>query len=159
MVPAAARAASITAAVTISTAPGVAVGTSIVAVAASIIAVVAPGIAVAVAVIAVAVVAMATTVVAAVVIAPIVSTTAAIVAVSATAVIAAAVPRAGADEDAADKVVRTVEAIWGAVVRVVVIVSVRANRSYADVAVTRADSNVKGNLSLCVACSEHENAE
>src|SRR6266403_2019131 len=81
------------------------------------------------------------------------------IAVSATAVVAAAVPRAGADEDATDKVVRTVKAIWGAVVRVVVVVSVRANRSYADVAVARADSNVKGNLSLCVACTEHEKAE
>src|SRR5712664_3985667 len=150
---------SIVATIVAAAAVVVSVATPGVSISASIIAVVAPGIAASVAVIAVAVVAMATTVVAAVVIAPIVSTTAAIVAVSATAVIAAAVPRAGADEDAADKVVRTVEAIWGAVVRVVVIVSVRANRSYADVAVTRADSNVKGNLSLCVACSEHENAE
>jgi len=145
IVPAAATGVSVAAVEVAVAAPGVPV-------AASIIAVVAPGIAVAVG-------AVATTVVAAVVIAPIVSTTAAIVAVSATAVVAAVVPRAGADEDAADKVVRTVKAIRGAVVGVVVVVSVRANRSYADVAVARADSNVKGNLSLCVACTEHEKAE
>src|SRR5713226_6133281 len=125
-----------------------------VAVVASIIAVVALGIAVAVAVIA-----AATTVVAAVVITPIIPTTATIVAVSAATVVAAAVPWAGADKDMADKVVRTVEAIWSAFVRVVVIVSVRANGSCADVAVTRADSNANGNLSLGVTFSKHENAE
>src|SRR6266403_2137885 len=105
------------------------------------------------------IVAAAATIVAAVVKTPIVSTTAAIVAVPATAVVAAAVPRAGADKDAADKVVRAVKAIRGAVVRVVVVVSVRANGSYTDVAVARVDSNVEGNLCLCVTCSEHENAE
>jgi hypothetical protein len=130
----------------------VVVAAPIVAVAASIIAVPAPGEAVAVAVVPVA-----TTVVAAVVISSIES--AAIIAVSATAVVAAAVPRAGADKDTANKEVRTVKAIGGTFVRVIVIVSIRANRSCADVPVARADSNVKGNLGLCVACSEHENPE
>src|SRR6266850_5797646 len=147
------------AAVTISTTSGVFVATSIVApaapgvsVAASIAAVVTPGITVAVVVVG-------TTVVAAVVIAPTVSTTAAIVAVSATAVVATAVPRADADKDAADKVVRTVKTIRCAFVRVVVVVSIRANGSCADVAVPPANTNVKGNLRLCVTCGEHENAD
>src|SRR5712664_3927955 len=129
------------------------------AAAATIVAVVAPGIAVAIAVIAITVVAVATTVVAAVVIAPIISTTAAIIAVSATAVVAAAVPRSGAAKDAADKEVRAVKTIRCAIIGVVVVVSIRANGSCADVAVARADSNVKGDLGLCVTCIEHENAE
>src|SRR5713101_505460 len=128
------------------TAVEVSVAASGVPIAASIIAVVAPGIAVA------------TTVVAAVVIAPIIPATAAIVTVCATAIVAA-VPRAGTDKDIADKVVRTVEAIWSAFVGVVVVVSVRANGSCADVVVARADSNFNGNLSLCITCAEHENAE
>src|SRR6266550_790410 len=95
-------------------------------------------------------------VVAVVVIAPGVATPASVVAVSATAIIAA-VPRASANKDTADKVVRTVEAIRCAFVGVVVIVSVRANGSRADVAWS--DSNANGNLSLGVTCGKHENAK
>jgi hypothetical protein len=138
----------------ISATSGVVVAATILAIAAVVIAVAAPGEAVAVAVVAVA-----TTVVATVVITPIIPTTAAIVAVSATAVVAAAVPGAGANKDASDKVVRAVKAIRGAFVGVVVVVSIRANGSCADVPVSRTDSNVKGNLRLCVTCSEHENAK
>src|SRR5882757_1809466 len=103
------------------------------------------------------VVAVRTTMVAVVVIAPGVATPASVVAVSATAIIAA-VPRAGANKDTADKVVRTVEAIRCAFVGVVVIVSVRANGSCANVAVARSDSYAKGNLSFGVTCGKHENA-
>src|SRR6266850_3051497 len=147
-------------------APMVAVATVVVAVAASgvpiaatKIAVVAPGEAIAVTVVAVAVVAVATAIVAVVVIAPVESATAAIVTVSATAIVAAAVPRASTDKDTAHEEVRTVKTIRGTIVGIVVVVSVRANGSCADVPVARADPNVKGNLSLCVTCSEHENAE
>src|SRR6266481_7205218 len=90
------------------------------------------------------VVAVRTTIVAVVVIAPGVATPASVVTVSATAIIAA-VPRAGANKDTADKVVRTIEAIRCAFVGVVVMVSVRANGSRADVAWS--DSNANGNLS------------
>lgn len=87
---------------------------------------------------------------------------ASVVAVSAVAIVAA-VPRAGADKDPADKIVGTVEAIRGAFVGVVVVVSVRTNGSYADVAVFRtvtwADSDANRNLSMRVTCSEHENTE
>jgi len=109
--------------------------------AATIMAVAATGVAVAATV----VVVVATTIEAVVVIAPSVATPASIVAVSATAIVAA-VPRAGANKDTADKVVRTVKAIGRAFVGVVVVVTVRANGSCADVAVARSDSNANGKL-------------
>src|SRR6267154_1155796 len=99
---------------------------------------------------------VATTTEAVVAIAPSVATPASIVAVSATAIVAA-VPRAGANKDTADKVIRTVEAIRCASVGVVVVVTVRANGSCADVAVARSDSDADGNLSLGVTCRKHEN--
>jgi len=124
-----------------------------VGVAAPIVAVAASGIAVTVAVIAVGVFE-----VAAVVIASIESANATIVAVS-TASVVVVVPRAGADEDAADKVVRAVEAIRRTFVGVIIIVSVGANGSYADVAVARADTNANGNLSMGIACGKQEDAQ
>jgi hypothetical protein len=86
-----------------------------------------------------------------VVAAVVIATPASVVAVSATAIVAV-VPRAGADKDATDEVVRTVKAIRYASVGVVAIVSIRANRS-------RADSDANGNLSTGVACGKHENAK
>jgi hypothetical protein len=120
-------------------------------VAAVVIAVVSAGVAVAVAV---AVVAVATPIEAIIAIAP--GESAAGIAV-ATSAIVAVIPRAGADEDATHKVVRTVEAIRCAFVRIIVIVTVGANGSHADVA--RANSNAHRNLSLGVTSRKHENAE
>src|SRR5438876_4577416 len=139
--------------------PGVTVAVAGVRIAAPIVAAVATGVAVAATVVAICttVVAVATAIIVAVaVIAPRVATRASVVAVTATAIVAA-VPRTGANKDTADKVVRTVEAIRCAFVGVVVIVSVRANGSRADVAWS--DSNANGNLSLGVTCGKHENAK
>jgi hypothetical protein len=86
----------------------------------------------------------------------IVATSAAGEAVSATAIVTV-VPRAGADKDAADKVVGSVESIRRAFVRVIVVVTVGANGGYADVA--RAHSNANRNLSLRVTCRKHEKGE
>jgi hypothetical protein len=88
-------------------------------------------------------------------VAPIIATSAAGEAVSTTAIVAV-VPRAGADKDAADKVVGTVESVRRALVGVVAVVSVGANGGYSDVAVAPADSNPNGNLSLGVTCRKHE---
>jgi hypothetical protein len=106
------------------------------------------------------VVAVATAIVAVVVIviAPSVATPASVVAVFAAAIIAA-VPRAGANKDTADKVVRTVEAMRCAFVGVVIVVTVGANGSCADVTDARSDSNANGNLSLGVTGGKHENAK
>ena len=48
-------------------------------------------------------------------------------------VVSAVVPRTGADKDAAREPFRTVKAVWGASVRVIVVVTVGACRSWADV--------------------------
>ena len=87
------------------------------------------------------------------IVASIETTSAAGEAVSTTAIVAV-VPRAGADKDTADKVVGAVESIRRASVRVIVVVTVGANGSYADVA--RAHSNADRNLSLGVTCRKHE---
>jgi hypothetical protein len=158
------RAASISAAMAAAAPAGVAVTSAGVAVAAVKVAIAASGVAIAVAIEAVAtagvaVVVKAPTVAATIVtivgVASIIATSAAGEAVSATAIVAV-VPRAGADKDAADKVVGTVESVRRALVGVVAVVSVGANGSYADVAVARADSNSNGNLSLGVTCRKHE---
>src|ERR1700674_121109 len=174
------RAASFTAAVTVSPTPrvvvsaagvtvattgvtvattGVSVALAGVPIASPIAAVATPGVAVATVVVTVSAteVAIATAVVA-VPIAAIESTPASVEAVSTTAIVAV-VPRASADKDAADKVVRTVKAIRRAFVGIGIIVDIRANGSYADIAVARAYSNANGNLSLGVACGKHENAK
>jgi hypothetical protein len=48
--------------------------------------------------------------------------------VDAVAIVAAVEPRAGADEDAAGKVVRSIVAVWSAGVRIVAVVAVGADR-------------------------------
>jgi hypothetical protein len=132
----------------------VAIATSI-AVAAPVVSAVSPVVA-----IAAPVVAVATAFKALARIAPVI--TASAVPVSPTAIVAV-VPRASADKDTADKIVRPVETIWCAFVGVVVVVSVRTNGSYADVAVVRnvagTDSDAHRNLSPRVAGCKHENAE
>jgi len=62
--------------------------------------------------------------------------------------IAAVEPGTGADEDATDEVVRPVEAVWSAGVRIVAVVTVSAGRRRADRTVYRADSNAHANLSV-----------
>jgi len=160
MVSTAACAASISAAMTVAAHAGVTVAAIGVSVAATNVAVASPGVAIAIEAVATAGVAVAVK-------APTVATpieaivgeaaievpSAAGEAVS-TAAIVAVVPRAGTDKGTADKVVGSVEAIRRASVGVIVIVTVGANGSYADVA--RAHSNPNRNLSLGVTCRKHE---
>jgi hypothetical protein len=66
---------------------------------------------------------------------------------------AATEPRAGADKDAAYKVVWTVVAVRRARIWVIPIVAVGANRSGSHI--TRTNSNANGNLSVGVTCRKH----
>jgi len=69
----------------------------------------------------------------------------------------AVIPRAGADKDAADKPVRTVEAVRRAGVRVIRVVAIGAHgRSSND---DRWDSNADLNLSMCGRHREQEKSE
>ena len=71
--------------------------------------------------------------------------------VEAVAIVAAVEPRASADEDAADEVVRPVIAIRGAGVRIIAVVTVGANRRWADGAVDGTYSNGHANLRVSAA--------
>lgn len=73
--------------------------------------------------------------------------------VEAVAIITAVEPRAGADEDAAGEVVRPVIPIWGAGVRVIAVVTVGADRRWADGAVDGTYSNGHANLRVRAARS------
>jgi hypothetical protein len=67
------------------------------------------------------------------------------------AAIVAVEPGAGADENAADEVVRSVVAVWRAGVRIVTVVTIGADRRWAD---DRAYSNSHANLRLSAACGK-----
>jgi hypothetical protein len=73
--------------------------------------------------------------------------------IESTASVEAAIPRTGADKDAAGEPLRPVEAVRSARVRIIVIVAVLADRSRADVgrtSVNRTNSDTDGEpLSVC----------
>jgi hypothetical protein len=77
--------------------------------------------------------------------------------VEATAIVAAVVPGAGADEDAADEVVRSVEAVRSAGVRIVAVVTISAGGRRPDRAVHGTYSNAHGKLCMSVSRSEEQN--
>jgi hypothetical protein len=84
--------------------------------------------------------------------------------IAATTVVAAAIvatvePRAGADEDAADEVVRAVVAVRSAGVRIVAVVTVGAGRRRANGAIDRTHSDAKGNLGVGAACGKKQNSQ
>ena len=73
-----------------------------------------------------------------------------------TAVVATVEPGAGADEDAADEVVRAIVAVWSACVRIVAVVTVGADRRRA---VDGAHSNGHANLGVGAARGEKQNSQ
>jgi hypothetical protein len=79
--------------------------------------------------------------------------------VEATAIVAAVVPRAGADEDAADEVIRPIVAVGGASVRIVTVVTVGTNRSGADGAVNGAYPDAYANLRLGSTSGKKQNSQ
>src|SRR5712664_1235840 len=87
-----------------------------------------------------------------VVAAVVIATPTSVIAIS-TAAVVAVVPRAGADKDAADKVVWTVVAIRRTRIWVIPIVTVGANRSGSYISGT--NSNASGDLSVGVTCRKH----
>src|SRR5712664_2658645 len=91
-----------------------------------------------------------------VVAAVVIATPTSVIAIS-TAAVVAVVPRAGADKDAADKVVRTVVAVRRTRIWVIAVVAVGANRSGSYISGT--NSNANGDLSVGVTCRKHQNAE
>jgi len=91
-----------------------------------------------------------------VVAAVVIATPTSVIAIS-TAAVVAVVPRAGADKDAADKVVRTVVAVRRTRIWVIAVVAVGANRSGSYIGGT--NSNANGDLSVGVTCRKHQNAE
>jgi hypothetical protein len=91
-----------------------------------------------------------------VVAAVVIATPTSVIAIS-TAAVVAVVPRAGADKDAADKVVRTVVAVRRTRIWVIAVVAVSANRSGSYISGT--NSNANGDLSVGVTCRKHQNAE
>lgn len=78
--------------------------------------------------------------------------------VEAATVVAAVVPGAGADEDAADEVVRSVVAVRSAGVRIVAVVTKGADRRWADGAVYRTYPDSHANLGLGAAGGEKQNS-
>jgi len=80
-------------------------------------------------------------------------------AVEAATIVAAVEPRAGADEDASNEVVRAVVAVRSAGVRIVAVVTVSAGRSRADGAVNRAYADADANLRVGVARSKKQNSQ
>lgn len=76
--------------------------------------------------------------------------------VEAGAVVAAVIPRARANEDAADEVVRPVIAVWSAGVRIVAVVAVGADRRRA---VDGAHSNGYANLRVGIARGKKQNSQ
>ena len=80
-------------------------------------------------------------------------------AVEAAAIVAAVEPRAGADEDAADEVVRPVVAVGSAGVRIVAVVTVGAGRRRADGTVNGAYPNTDANLRVGAARGKKQNSQ
>jgi hypothetical protein len=79
--------------------------------------------------------------------------------VPAAAIVAAVEPGAGADEDAAGEVVRAVEAVWSAGVRIVAVVTVGAGWRWANRAVHGTYSNPDTNLSVGIARGKKQNSQ
>ena len=78
--------------------------------------------------------------------------------IEAVTVVAAVIPGASADEDAAEKVVRAVVAIWSASVRIVAVVTVGADWRWADGAVHGTYSNRHADLRVGAARCEKQNS-
>jgi hypothetical protein len=72
--------------------------------------------------------------------------------------IVAVVPGAGADEDAAGEVIRSVVAVWSAGVRIVAVVAVSADWRRADGTVYGTYSNAHPNLRVGAARSKKQNS-
>ena len=79
--------------------------------------------------------------------------------VEAAAIVGAVVPRAGADEDAASEVIRAIVAVGGASVRVVTVVTVGADRGWADRAVNGAYPDAHAKLRLGSTSGEKQNSQ
>ena len=79
--------------------------------------------------------------------------------VEAATIVAAVEPRAGADEDAADEVVRSVVAVRCAGVRIVAVVTVGAGRRRADGAVNWAYPDADANLRVGAARGKKQNSQ
>ena len=79
--------------------------------------------------------------------------------VEAAAIVGAVVPRAGADEDAASEVIRAIVAVGGASVRVVTVVTVGADRGWADRAVNGANPDAHAKLRLGSTSGEKQNSQ
>ena len=79
--------------------------------------------------------------------------------VEAAAIVAAVEPGAGADEDAADEVIRAVEAVGCAGVRIVAVVTISAGGRWADGAIYGTYSNAHPNLCLGAARSKEQNSQ
>jgi hypothetical protein len=75
------------------------------------------------------------------------------------AAIVAVVPGAGADEDAADEVVRSIVAIGSAGVRIVAVVTIGADRRRADGAVHGTYSNAHGELCVSISRGKKQNPQ
>ena len=80
-------------------------------------------------------------------------------AVESAAIVTAVVPGAGADEDAVDKVIRSVVAVGRAGVRIVVVVTVNAGWCGADGTVDGAYPDAHGNLSMGAGRDEKQNSQ
>ena len=78
--------------------------------------------------------------------------------VEAAAIVAAVEPGAGADEDAADEVIRAVEAVGCAGVRIVAVVTISAGGRWADGAIYGTYSNAHPNLCVGAARSKKQNS-
>jgi len=78
--------------------------------------------------------------------------------IEAVTVVAAVIPGASADEDAAEKVVRPVVAIWSASVRIVAVVTVGADWRWANGAVHGTYSNRYADLRVGAARGEKQNS-
>ena len=93
--------------------------------------------------------------------ASVVSTVAVVTAatVESAAIVAAVEPRAGADEDAADEVIRAVEAVGCAGVGIVAVVTISAGGCWPDRAVHGTYSNAHGKLCLSVSRSKKQNSQ
>jgi hypothetical protein len=79
--------------------------------------------------------------------------------VEAAAVVTAVEPWAGADEDAADEVVRSVIAVGSASIGIVAVVTVGAGRGGADGTVNRAYPNAETNLRVGAARGKKQNSQ
>jgi len=79
--------------------------------------------------------------------------------VESAAIVAAVEPRAGADEDAADEVIRAVEAVGCAGVRIVAVVTISAGGSWPDRAVHGTYSNAHGKLCVSASRGKKENSK